>query len=199
MLEELGSKRVMSHTPPTPSPGQLSAPSLVPQQLAQPQTGQNNHCVPSPKRKSPCFLAWLIPKAAVSTPNLGPSQQQTGTAFLELQEHRVTEQQTPPPGTPSNLWQAIILGWVEILKLCLHLLPCEELVLQHCWCFPSRNSAPRGEDEKRAGKHKGRTIPRLLLLLSGSICHPFMLFVSPFAVAFPKGSTVVPPEDWLGF
>lgn len=78
-------------------------------------------------------------------------------------------------------------------KLCLHLLPCEGLVLQHCRCFPSRNSPRRGEHQKRAGKHKRRsmclrTIPRRLLPLSGSIRHRFKLFVSPFAVAFPEGA-----------
>lgn len=44
-----------------------------------------------------------------------------------------------------------------------------------------------------------RTIPRRLLPLSGSICHPFKLFVSPFAVAFPDGALLSHQETRWDF
>lgn len=90
---------------PTPHPAQgTSASSLVPQQPAWLQTGQNNHYVPAPKSKSPCFLAWLFPQteAAVPIPNLGPSHQLSlNCRSTQLQNYKHHPQEgRQSPGSP---------------------------------------------------------------------------------------------------
>lgn len=110
--------------------------------------------------RAPVFLAWLFPERESCCFNSQPGSFPAANRNSFPRDSRAQGYRTANT-TPRKAGEPLAAYYFRMggdYKLCLHLLPCEALVLQHCRCFPSRNSVRRGEDEKRAGKHKRRSV-----------------------------------------